>query len=121
MALTMLGTALELEYDLLVVSAADYEHDDPLFRTGNAAFEAGDTAAQRAALNAHTASALAYVTDRFSVTRTAGPARRRRPASSRSAAGRACRTPICRSIGPVPAGPTGTRFAAACSRTPNAT
>src|SRR3954453_9313863 len=37
-------TELGLEYDLLVVSAADAEKDDPLFRTGNAAFEAGDTA-----------------------------------------------------------------------------
>lgn len=61
-------TALKLEYDLFVVSAADYEHDDALFRTGNAAFDAGDTAAQGAALNAHTRSAVAYVTGRFSVT-----------------------------------------------------
>ncbi|BAL91728.1 hypothetical protein AMIS_65080 [Actinoplanes missouriensis 431] len=61
-------TALELEYDLLVVSAADYRDDDQLFQEGNAAFEAGDTAAQGAALNAHTAAAVGYVTERFSVT-----------------------------------------------------
>ncbi|WP_425880603.1 hypothetical protein [Micromonospora sp. DT41] len=36
-------TAVELEYDLLVVSAADAGDDDPLFRAGTAAFEAGDT------------------------------------------------------------------------------
>ncbi|MFE4368659.1 HupE/UreJ family protein [Streptomyces sp. NPDC056835] len=61
-------TKLELEYDLFVVSAADSENDDPLFRTGNAAFEDGDTDAQAAALNAHAKSAVSYVTKRFSVT-----------------------------------------------------
>ncbi|RAK38281.1 hydrogenase/urease accessory protein HupE [Actinoplanes lutulentus] len=61
-------TALELEYDLLVVSAADYRDDDQLFQDGTAAFDAGDAAAQAAALNAHSAAALGYVTDRFSVT-----------------------------------------------------
>ncbi|WP_329131244.1 HupE/UreJ family protein [Streptomyces sp. NBC_01476] len=63
-----LRTKLELEYDLFVVSAADFEHDDPLFKTGNAAFDAGDTTAQAAALNAHATSAVGYVTRRFSVT-----------------------------------------------------
>lgn len=61
-------TALKLEYDLFVVSAADTEGDDSLFRTGNAAFEDGDTAAQAEALNTHAKSALSYVTERFSVT-----------------------------------------------------
>ena len=35
-------TELELEYDLLVVSAADAEHDDALFQDGTAAFDDGD-------------------------------------------------------------------------------
>ena len=61
-------TKLELEYDLFVVSAADYEDDDPLFRAGTAAFDAGDTNGQAAALNAHAESAVTYVTKRFSVT-----------------------------------------------------
>jgi hydrogenase/urease accessory protein HupE len=60
--------ALGLEYDLLVVSAADAEHDDPLFRQGNAAFEDRDTAAQTAALTGHSASVAGYVTERFRVT-----------------------------------------------------
>ncbi|MGW0168679.1 HupE/UreJ family protein [Streptomyces sp. NPDC003343] len=60
-------TKLELEYDLFVVSAADYEKDDTLFRTGDAAFESGDTAGQAAALNARARSAVAYATERFSV------------------------------------------------------
>ncbi|WLS47171.1 HupE/UreJ family protein [Micromonospora profundi] len=60
-------TAVELEYDLLVVSAADAGDDDPLFRAGTAAFEAGDTEAQAAALKAHTATVLRYVADRFSI------------------------------------------------------
>ena len=59
---------LGLEYDLLVVSAADYQKDDPLFKAGTAAFEAHDSAAQAAALEAHDASVLAYVTRRFGVT-----------------------------------------------------
>lgn len=59
---------LGLEYDLLVVSAADYEHNDPLFRQGNAAFEDRDPAAQAAALNANAASVVRYVTERFGVT-----------------------------------------------------
>ncbi|MGW4642810.1 HupE/UreJ family protein [Sphaerisporangium sp. NPDC004334] len=59
---------LGLEYDLLVVSAADAQKDDPLFRAGTAAFEAGDAARQGAALDAHAASVLAYVTGRFGVT-----------------------------------------------------
>ncbi|MET8405100.1 HupE/UreJ family protein [Streptomyces sp900116325] len=61
-------TKLRLEYDLFVVSAADYEDDDPLFETGNAAFETGGAEEQSAALNAHAESAVRYVTERFSVT-----------------------------------------------------
>jgi hypothetical protein len=62
-----LRTKLELEYDLFVVSTADVEHDDALFRTGNAAFDAGDTVAQAAALNAHKTSTAAYVAGHFTV------------------------------------------------------
>jgi hydrogenase/urease accessory protein HupE len=58
---------LGLEYDLLVVSAADYEDDDPLFQQGTAAFDARDSKAQGAALDAHADSVLEYVTDRFGV------------------------------------------------------
>ncbi|WP_344502127.1 HupE/UreJ family protein [Dactylosporangium maewongense] len=61
-------TMLQLEYDLLVVSAADFEDDDPLFRTGTAAFDARDTDGQAAALNTHAKSVVGYVTERFSVT-----------------------------------------------------
>jgi hypothetical protein len=61
-------TELQLEYDLLVVSAADYEKDDRLFQAGNAAFEAGDAVDQAAALDAHADSVVAYVTERFGVT-----------------------------------------------------
>src|ERR1700754_2866313 len=55
---------LGLEYDLLVVSAADSEKDDPLFQAGTAAFDAGDAAKQSAALDAHADSVVAYVTKR---------------------------------------------------------
>ncbi|WP_211590539.1 HupE/UreJ family protein [Microbispora sp. H11081] len=59
---------IQLEYDLLVVSAADAAKDDPLFRAGTAAFDAGDTAQQAAALEAHAGSVVTYVTQRFGVT-----------------------------------------------------
>jgi hydrogenase/urease accessory protein HupE len=58
---------LGLEYDLLVVSAADYEHDDPLFRQGTAAFDARDATAQAAALDDHATAVVKYVTERFRV------------------------------------------------------
>jgi hypothetical protein len=61
-------TMLELEYDLLVVSAADAGHEDALFQAGTAAFDARDSAGQAAALNGHAASVFEYVTGRFSVT-----------------------------------------------------
>jgi hydrogenase/urease accessory protein HupE len=68
-------TRLQLEYDLLVVSTADAEHDDALFRAGTAAFEAGDVPAMAAALNAHAEPAGRYVTERFTVQGcTAAPA-----------------------------------------------
>lgn len=60
-------TELGLEYDLLVVSAADTQGDDPLFQDGTDAFESGDLAAQAAALEAHADTVLAYVADRFTV------------------------------------------------------
>lgn len=60
-------TELALEYDLLVVSAADFEHDDPLFEDGTAAFDGGDPKAQAAALEQHIDTVFAYVTGRFGV------------------------------------------------------
>lgn len=57
-----------LEYDLLVVSAADAGDDDALFRDGTAAFESRDADAQLAALDAHTVAVLTYVSGRFGVT-----------------------------------------------------
>lgn len=62
-----LRTELKLEYDLLVVSAADAADDDPLFRVGTDAFDAGDATAEAAALNAHRASAVGYVTGHLTV------------------------------------------------------
>ncbi|MEU4238171.1 HupE/UreJ family protein [Actinoplanes sp. NPDC026619] len=60
-------TALELEYDLFVVSAADFAHDDSLFRDGTAAFDAEDAGAQVAALEKHADAAVSYVSRHFSV------------------------------------------------------
>ncbi|HEY0217308.1 MAG TPA: HupE/UreJ family protein [Cellulomonas sp.] len=61
-------TELGLEYDLLVVSAADAEQDDPLFQDGTAAFEGGDPDEQADALDAHLGTVLAYVSERYTVT-----------------------------------------------------
>jgi hypothetical protein len=60
-------TELGLEYDLLVVSAADAAKDDALFQDGSAAFESGTAGEQVAALEAHEDTVLAYVTGRFDV------------------------------------------------------
>jgi len=54
-------TELGLEYDLLVVSAADAQKDDALFKAGTAAFEDGDAKAQAAALDAHAKTVMAYI------------------------------------------------------------
>ncbi|MEI8411472.1 MULTISPECIES: HupE/UreJ family protein [unclassified Kribbella] len=59
---------LGLEYDLLVVSAADYEKNDRLFKAGTAAFDSGDSVKQAAALKTYAGSVQKYVTDRFGVT-----------------------------------------------------
>ena len=59
---------LGLEYDLLVVSAADAGQDDPLFKDGTAAFDSGDSAKQAAALTKHADSVVRYATQRFTVT-----------------------------------------------------
>src|ERR1700754_803429 len=61
-------TVLGLEYDLLVVSAADAEKNDALFKAGTAAFEDRDAGEQAAALEAHADTITAYVTKRFGVT-----------------------------------------------------
>ncbi|WP_299541874.1 HupE/UreJ family protein [uncultured Streptomyces sp.] len=61
-------TDLKLEYDLLIVSAADAGFDDDLFRDGTDAFESGDADARAEALEAHRATVLDYVTRRFTVT-----------------------------------------------------
>jgi len=58
---------LELEYDLLVVSAADAAGDDALFEDGTYAFEAQDADLQAQALEDHLDTVASYVTERFTV------------------------------------------------------
>ncbi len=65
-------TQLQLEYDLLVVSAADAGHDDALFQEGTKAFDAGDATAQVAALEDHIDAVMDYVTQRFTITSGGG-------------------------------------------------
>lgn len=65
---------LQLEYDLLVVSAADAEKQDALFQAGTAAFESGDDAERAAVIEAHMDPVLAYVSERFTVATSDGEA-----------------------------------------------
>src|SRR3954453_4055273 len=60
-------TTLGLEYDLLIVSVADTQKDDALFKTGQPAWEDRDDPGMAAALDAHTASVMGYVTRHFGV------------------------------------------------------
>lgn len=60
-------TKLQLEYDLLVVSAADAAKDDALFQAGTDAFEAGDAPAEASVLESHSDTLLAYVSKRLTV------------------------------------------------------
>jgi hypothetical protein len=57
-------TELELEYDLLVVSVADYEQAPQFFEDGMDVFGTG---AEASALNAHADEIVRYVTERFEV------------------------------------------------------
>ncbi|HWK27693.1 MAG TPA: HupE/UreJ family protein [Solirubrobacter sp.] len=67
-------TVLGLEYDLLVVSAADAEKDDALFREATPAWEARDEPKEIAALEAHADAVVGYVTKRFGVSVDGGAA-----------------------------------------------
>lgn len=58
---------LKLEYDLLIVSAADTQKEDALFQEGTDAFESGDLDEQSTVLNKYLDTVMTYVTDRFSV------------------------------------------------------
>ncbi|KTS64318.1 LigA [Microbacterium testaceum] len=60
-------TQLQVEYDLFVVSAADAAKDDPLYRAGMDAFDAGDAEQQVAVLQAHRPAVSSYVTERFRI------------------------------------------------------
>ena len=64
---------LELEYDLLVVSAAAAEGDDPLYREATPVWEERDEPAMAAALEGHADTVLAYVTERFGVSADGEP------------------------------------------------
>jgi len=57
-------TTLDLEYDLLVASAAEKQKDQGLFDQGMDLFQTGEEAT---AMNDHADTVVAYVTDRFTV------------------------------------------------------
>lgn len=68
-----LDVELQLEYDLLVVSAADAGRVDPLFQDGTAAWEFGDAEEQATVLDTYADTTLAYVSDRFTVSTADAP------------------------------------------------
>ncbi len=63
-------TETDLEYDLLVASAADTENDPDFYAKGMDLFETGDEAD---ALNAHADTVMKYVAKRFTVTADGEP------------------------------------------------
>lgn len=63
-------TTLDLEYDLLVASAAEKGDDRALFDDGMAAFQTGKEAT---AMNGHAKTVVKYVTERFTVTADGRP------------------------------------------------
>ncbi|GAB3600305.1 HupE/UreJ family protein [Microbacterium tumbae] len=58
---------LQLEYDLLAVSAADAQQDDGLFDEGTYAFELGDDETRAMVLQDHEDAVLGYIADRFTL------------------------------------------------------
>lgn len=64
---TVVRTQLGLEYDLMLVSVATAEHDDPLYRQGQPAWDNGNFPGMVRAVRAHRAALSKYVLDRFSV------------------------------------------------------
>jgi hypothetical protein len=56
-----------LEYDLMLVSVADTEKDDPFYREGQPAWDHDDITGMTQALRDHGASVLAYLTQRFGI------------------------------------------------------
>lgn len=58
---------LKLEYDLLVVSVADAQHDDALFEDGTYAFEMGDSETRAQVLEEHLPQIQSYIADRFTI------------------------------------------------------
>ncbi|MBN9178588.1 MAG: HupE/UreJ family protein [Microbacterium sp.] len=63
---------LQLEYDLLVVSAADTQRDDAFYRDGTAAFDARDDAAMAAAVDDYRDTVVRYLDERFTIRTNGG-------------------------------------------------
>jgi hydrogenase/urease accessory protein HupE len=64
-----LRAELGLEYDLLVVSAAEFEKDDEFFQQGLDLFETGE---EKKALDDHADTVISYATDRFTISDGSG-------------------------------------------------
>lgn len=66
------GVKLGLEYDLLLVSVASSEDDDPFYQEGQPAWDAGDYPGMMKAAQDHSASIAKYLAQRFTVKTAAG-------------------------------------------------
>ncbi|ROP72886.1 HupE/UreJ family protein [Curtobacterium sp. PhB115] len=65
---TVVHAELGLEYDLMLVSVATSEHDDPFHEQGQAAWDDGDFPGMVSAAEEHATALGKYVFDRFEVT-----------------------------------------------------
>src|SRR5215471_3600213 len=66
------GVRLGLEYDLLLVSVASSEHDDPFYRQGQPAWDAGDYPSMVRAAQDHSASIAKYLAQHLTMKTGAG-------------------------------------------------
>src|SRR5215471_10888784 len=66
------GVKLGLEYDLLLVSVASSEKDDPFYREGQPAWDAGEYPGMVKAAQDHSASIAKYLAQRFTMKTGAG-------------------------------------------------
>jgi HupE / UreJ protein len=69
---TVVRATLALEYDLMLVSVATSEKDDPFDKEGQPAWDNADFPGMTKAVNDHLAAVSSYVLDRFTVTTATG-------------------------------------------------
>lgn len=64
---THVRAKLGLEYDLMITTVATYEHDDPLYRQGQPAWDRGDYTTMATVAEKHRPTLSAYILRRFTI------------------------------------------------------